>query len=82
MEKVRERIRGYILNGTIKTEGLKKLKREFKIDDKTLMKMWLDERDTLQPPSRPSKKRPKENYINISIKKKDVNKVLEFLKTL
>jgi len=82
MEKVRERIRGYILNGTIKTEGIKKLKREFNLDEKKIMSLWLDERDILQPPTRPSKKRPKEDYINITIKKKDVNKILEFIKSL
>lgn len=39
MDKVRERIREYITNGVIKTEGIRKLKREFKINEKELIVM-------------------------------------------
>ena len=82
MDRVRESIRGYITSGIIKTEGIKKLKREFKIDEKKLMKLWLDERDILQPSKRPTNKRNNDVYMNIRIKKKDLKVVMEFLKTL
>lgn len=48
MDKARERIRQYITNGVVKTEGIRKLKREFKIDQDKLSQMWLEEKDLLE----------------------------------
>lgn len=45
MDKVRERIREYITKGVIKTEGIRKLNREFKIDPHKLGEMWLEEKE-------------------------------------
>lgn len=46
--EVRERIRHYISKGTIKTEGIRKLKREFNIEERKLLSMWLEEKENLQ----------------------------------
>ena len=48
MDKVRERIREYITKGVIKTEGIRKLKREFKIDQDKLGVMWLEEKENVR----------------------------------
>lgn len=48
MDKVRERIREYITKGVIKTEGIRKLKREFKIDQDELAVMWLEEKENVR----------------------------------
>lgn len=48
MDKVRERIRQYITNGVVKTEGIRKLKREFKIDQDKLSTMWLEEKENVK----------------------------------
>ena len=82
MEKVRERIRGYINKGVIKTEGIKKIRKEFKLEDKKIMELWLEEREKLQPPKRPANKRNNEEWMNVRIKKKDLKIVMEFLSTL
>lgn len=47
MDKVRERIREYIINKVLKTEGLKKLSEEFKISQDKLSKMWLKEKEEM-----------------------------------
>ena len=47
MDKVRERIREYITKEVIKTEGIRKLKREFKIDQDKLSEMWLEEKESI-----------------------------------
>ena len=73
MEKVRERIRHYISNGTVKTEGIRKLKREFNIEERKLLNMWLEERERLQVPIRGGKKKTikpyREDVIERAIKK-------------
>ena len=48
MDKVREKIREYITKGVIKTEGIRKLKREFKIDQDKLSEMWLEEKENVR----------------------------------
>ena len=52
MEEVRKKARHYISNGIIKTEGIKKLKKEFKITERNLLIIWLEEKENLE------KKRP------------------------
>lgn len=82
MDKVRERIREYITKGVIKTEGLRKLKREFKIDSDKLSSMWLEEKENIkQKHSKTSKKKIKNEEVKnvegvrkpktVDIKKKD-----------
>lgn len=64
MDKVRERIREYITKGVIKTEGLRKLKREFKIDSDKLSSMWLEEKENIkQKHSKTSKKKIKNEEV-------------------
>ena len=48
MEEVREKARHYISNGVIKTEGIKKLKKEFKIPERTILIIWLEEKEKLE----------------------------------
>ena len=48
MEEVREKARYYISNGVIKTEGIKKLKKEFKIPERTILIIWLEEKENLE----------------------------------
>ena len=48
MEEVREKARHYISNGVIKTEGIKKLKKEFKIPERTILIIWLEEKERLE----------------------------------
>lgn len=48
MDKVREKIKEYITKGVIKTEGIRKLKREFKINEKELGVMWLEEKENIK----------------------------------
>lgn len=82
MDKVRERIREYIKSGIVKTEGLRKLKREFKIDSDKLSSMWLEEKENIkQKHSKTSKKKIKNEEVKnvegvrkpktVDIKKKD-----------
>lgn len=82
MDKVRERIREYITKGVIKTEGIRKLKREFKIDPDKLSSMWLEEKENInQKHSKTSKKKIKNEEVKnvegvrkpktVDIKKKD-----------
>lgn len=82
MDKVRERIKEYITKGVIKTEGLRKLKREFKIDSDKLSSMWLEEKENIkQKHSKTSKKKIKNEEVKnvegvrkpktVDIKKKD-----------
>ena len=77
MEQVRERIRNYIKNGTIKTEGIRKLKREFNIDSERLSRIWLEERERLQVPIRGGKKKTikpyREEVIEKAIKKNGID---------
>ncbi len=47
-EKIRERIREYISKGIIKTEGVRKLKREFNLNQYELSDMWLEEKLKMQ----------------------------------
>lgn len=76
MEQVRERIRNYIKNGTIKTEGIRKLKREFNIEERKLLNMWLEERERLEVPIRGGKKKTlklhREEVIEKAIKKNGI----------
>ena len=48
MEEVREKARYYISNGVIKTEGIKKLKKEFKIPERTILTLWWEEKENLK----------------------------------
>ena len=48
MKEVRKKARYYISNGIIKTEGIKKLKREFKIPERTILIIWLEEKENLE----------------------------------
>lgn len=84
MVDVRERIRFYISNGTIKTEGIRKLEREFKMDKKFLMDLWLEERHKLQPPPREGKINIISEYtwLKMRVKRKDVEVIKEYVKTL
>lgn len=67
MEKIREEIVTYIKNGTIKTEGVRRLSRKYNIDKYIVMNLWLEEKEKLEvrntggrTPGR--KKYRKENY--------------------
>nr|DAZ20920.1 MAG TPA: nucleoside triphosphate pyrophosphohydrolase [Caudoviricetes sp.] len=60
MDKVREKIKEYITNGVIKTEGIRKLKREFKINEKELGVMWLEEKENIK--SKYSKRNNRQIY--------------------
>ena len=44
---VRERTRHYIVSGIVKTQGIRKLKKEFKLKEEQLMNIWLEEKETL-----------------------------------
>lgn len=73
MDKVRERIREYITKGVIKTEGIRKLKREFKISENELIAMWLEEKTYLKKKhskrvARQINKPYKENIMEKAIK--------------
>lgn len=75
MDKVRERIREYITKGVIKTEGLRKLKREFKIDSDKLSSMWLEEKENIK--QKHSKTSKKKDHIAEVSQKVDELEVLE-----
>lgn len=60
MDKVREKIKEYITKGVIKTEGIRKLKREFKINEKELSVMWLEEKENIK--SKYSKRNSRQIY--------------------
>lgn len=60
MDKVREKIKEYITKGVIKTEGIRKLKREFKINEKELSVMWLEEKENIK--SKYSKRNNRQIY--------------------
>ena len=47
MEKIKEEIRSYIKNGTVKTEAIRKLYIKYKIDRDELGTMWLIEKQNL-----------------------------------
>lgn len=82
MDKVRERIREYITKGVIKTEGLRKLKREFKIDSDKLSSMWLEEKENIkQKHSKTSKKKIKNEEVkNVEeVKKEEIVKPREWV---
>lgn len=48
MDKIKEEIRAYIKNGTIKTEAIRKLSIKYKIDKDKLGVMWLIEKQNLE----------------------------------
>lgn len=48
MEKIKDEIRSFIKNGTIKTEGVRKLSIKYKIDKDTLATMWLIEKQNIE----------------------------------
>lgn len=48
MEKIKEEIRSYISNGTIKTEAIRKLHLKYKIDKDKLGTMWIMEKQNLE----------------------------------
>lgn len=48
MEKIKEEIRSFIKNGTVKTEGVRKLSIKYKIDKNTLAIMWLIEKQNIE----------------------------------
>ena len=48
MEEVRKRVRHYIVSGVMKTEGIKKLKREPKIPERNLSEIWIEEKEKLE----------------------------------
>lgn len=70
--EVRERIKEYISKGIVKTEGVRKLKREFNIDQDELSDMWLEEKLEMQNKYnkriKPNKSY-RENVIERAIKK-------------
>lgn len=72
MDKVRQRIREYIKSGIVKTEGIKKLKREFKLEQDKLSVMWLEEKENISPKHPQTSKKVIENK-----KVKDDLEVLE-----
>lgn len=80
MEKVRERIRQYIRNDTVKTEGIRKLKREFNVDQRTLINLWIEEKEKLESKnncSRGAKKKTvktfREEVIEKALKKNGID---------
>lgn len=48
MDKIKEEIRNYITKGIIKTEGIRKLKKQFNIDEKELSILWLEEKENIK----------------------------------
>ena len=48
MEKIKEVIRSFIKNGTVKTEGVRKRSIKYKIDKNTLATMWLIEKQNIE----------------------------------
>ena len=48
MDKIKEEIRAYIKNGTIKTEAIRKLSIKYKIDKDKLGVMWTIEKQNLE----------------------------------
>ena len=66
MEKVREEIVTYIKNGTIKTEGVRRLSRKYNIDKDIDVNLWLEEKEKLEVRNIggrvPGRKYKKENY--------------------
>lgn len=48
MDKIKEEIRNYITKGIIKTEGIRKLKKQFNINEKELSIMWLEEKENIK----------------------------------
>lgn len=48
MDKIKDEIRNYITKGIIKTEGIRKLKKQFNINEKELSIMWLEEKENIK----------------------------------
>lgn len=75
--EVRERIRQYISNGVIKTEGIRKLKREFNLDQSRLINLWIEEKALLENKTAYRKKTLKsyrEDVIEKALKKNGIDK--------
>lgn len=71
MDKIKEEIRNYITKGIIKTEGIRKLKKQFNINEKELSIMWLEEKENIKGRNVNIKTRKlyRENVIQRAIKK-------------
>lgn len=71
MDKIKEEIRNYITKGIIKTEGIRKLKKQFNVDEKELFIMWLEEKENIKARNVNIKTRKlyREDVIQRAIKK-------------
>ena len=84
MDKVRSKIRWYIASGILKTQGIKRLKKEFNIPECDLMDLWLEERHKMQSINRNGKMNIVSEYtwLKVRVKKKDVDLIKDYIKTL
>ncbi|WP_291709656.1 hypothetical protein [Clostridium sp.] len=74
--EVRERIREYITKGVVKTEGIRKLKREFNLDQQELINLWIEVKsdlDNRNTKRKPSLKPYREDVIEKALKKNGID---------
>ena len=80
MDKVRSKIRWYIASGILKTQGIKRLKKEFNMCEQDLMDLWLEERHKMQSINRNGKMNIVSEYtwLKVRVKKKDVDLIKDY----
>ena len=74
--EVRERIREYITKGVVKTEGIRKLKSEFNLDQQELINLWIEVKsdlDNRNTKRKPSLKPYREDVIEKALKKNGID---------